>query len=126
MPNILIIEDEKSLRYILCVALENDYTVKTAGNGREALAVLDRWKADLVITDYAMPGMTGIELIEYIVGNGRDRSLHKNTPPKIIVLSAMLDGALEKRALAAGADVCMRKPFDLETLRAKIVKALKA
>ncbi|MBN1869158.1 MAG: response regulator, partial [Candidatus Omnitrophica bacterium] len=63
---------------------------------------------DVVITDYEMQGMDGLELIARIKNTG--------IPIKIILMSGAMDAALEARARAAGADGCLRKPFDLKEL----------
>ncbi|MCD4812850.1 response regulator [bacterium] len=116
MPNVLIIDDQWLLLEVLRTALEGEYAVKTARNGEEALAIMDRWKVDLVITDYSMPGMTGIEVIKAV------RAMkHK---PKVIFYTAVLNRDLEREAKAAGAMWCLSKPFELREMKEKILKAL--
>ena len=64
---LLIVDDEEEIRNMLARHfMLMDYTVETAGNGREALDVLNSKRVDIVITDILMPEMNGIELLEYI------------------------------------------------------------
>lgn len=116
MPNILIIDDQLLLLDVLHMVLEECYDVQTARNGMEALEIMDRWKVDLVITDYNMPGMDGIEVIKAV------RALKRK--PKVIFYTAVLTERLEKEAYEAGADACMGKPFELAELKEKITRAL--
>lgn len=63
MTTILIVDDEYLIADILSFALEDEgYLTVTAGSGQKALSILDREKPQLIITDYMMPGMNGIEL----------------------------------------------------------------
>lgn len=67
MTTILIVDDEYLIADILSFALEDEgYLTVTAGSGHKALSILDREKPQLIITDYMMPGMNGIELAEAV------------------------------------------------------------
>jgi CheY-like chemotaxis protein len=67
MTTILIVDDEYLIADILSFALEDEgYLTVTAGSGQKALSILDREKPQLIITDYMMPGMNGIELAEAV------------------------------------------------------------
>ena len=114
MSNILIIDDQLLLLEILRMALEGEHVVETARSGMEAMEILDHWPTDLVITDYAMPGMSGMDVIREL----RDMKY----PPKAILYSACLNPELEQEALALGAIACVPKPFDLQELREMIEK----
>ena len=73
-PTILIVEDEAALRKLVRRVLEDDgRRVLDAGNGHEALAVLEREgdRVDLMITDVVMPGMNGPELVARSPSAGR-------------------------------------------------------
>ena len=70
MATILIVDDEYLIADILGYALEDEgYMAVTAGNGKRALEILDREHPALVITDFMMPGMNGLELAQRIRGN---------------------------------------------------------
>ena len=117
MPNILIIDDQLLLLEILRMALEGAHTVETAQSGREAMEMLDSRPADLVITDYLMPGMSGMDVI-------RELKDMKN-PPKAILYSACLSPELEQEALDLGAIACVSKPFDLQELREMVERVFR-
>jgi DNA-binding response OmpR family regulator len=133
MPNILIIEDQPALAESLRLALEGPgYAVRCAESAEQGMLFLLNWKVDVVIVDYMLPGMNGIELIKgitqikttdytnYNVGAYCNTPLQKIRVPKIILLSARMDRELEREAMATGADACLAKPFDLDMLREKV------
>jgi two-component system response regulator VicR len=67
MTTILIVDDEYLIADILSFALEDEgYLTVTAGSGQRALGILERERPQLIITDYMMPGMNGIELAEAV------------------------------------------------------------
>jgi two-component system response regulator VicR len=69
MTTILIVDDEYLIADILSFALEDEgYLTVTASSGQRALTILDREEPQLIITDYMMPGMNGIELAEAVRG----------------------------------------------------------
>jgi CheY-like chemotaxis protein len=132
MPNLLIIEDNLVLQESLRIALEGpEYDVRCAASAEQGMLFLMNWKIDVVIVDYMLPGMNGLELMKRItqINNAdyADGPLTLPSPqrgegniirkPKIILLSARMDRELEERARAAGADWCLAKPFDLDVLR---------
>ena len=122
MPKILIIEDEKNLRDVLRMALEGAYAVRCAADGKAGVREAVLWQPDVVITDFTLPGMTGIDVIQAIrSGRGRENREMKNGKlPGIILVSAAMSLELEKAAMEAGANRCLAKPFDLQKLKKKI------
>lgn len=67
MTTILIVDDEYLIADILSYALEDEgYLTVTAGSGQRALAIIEREQPQLIITDYMMPGMNGIEFAEAV------------------------------------------------------------
>jgi CheY-like chemotaxis protein len=105
-PTILIAEDHADSRDALRALLEAfGYRVLLAGNGREAIDVAIRHLPDLILMDIMMPELDGFQAIERI----RREGLTRGTP--IIAVTAM-DGA-RPRALAAGANECVRKPIEI-------------
>jgi len=110
--NVLVVDDEKSLRDFIQRNLEiRGYKVKTAANGLEALAIFKNEFIDLVILDVMMPNMDGLETIK--------RIREKSTVP-VIVLSALGEEQDKVRALNLGADDYLSKPFGVKELLARV------
>lgn len=108
MSVILIVEDEKDIRELLCMMLPQDHMVIQACNGIEGLEMFEIYQPDLVITDYQMPKMTGIDLINMI------KAREPELKTKIIVISACFNESpkMTEIFLAAGASLCLKKPQD--------------
>ncbi len=115
-----MIEDDRVFREHLEASLvKRGYTVETAGNGKEGLNKLKRFKPDVIVTDVLMPEMDGLELI---------RELRKHqTDYNIIVMS---EGARGHDYLTIakhfGAQGILKKPFPLEALHSEIEVLLTA
>ena len=109
---ILVVEDEPSARESIKLLLQIDrHEVAEAKDGREALELLQRQSFDLVILDYAMPGMLG-----------RDVALHiKRIAPALPML--MVTAYLEKLSRAdLPVDAVLGKPFAMDELRQAVAK----
>lgn len=112
MIKILYVEDEADLREALTEELQEDgFEVLAASNGEEGLQLLAGFRPDLVITDWLMPRMTGIELIRQMRTALPDFAL---TP--VIFLSAYSARAHIDEAMAAGACRYITKPVDYAKL----------
>ena len=109
---ILVVDDEAQITRVLKTTLNSQgYEVKTAADGESGFNAAMDWLPDLVITDLAMPGMTGVELCRAI----RERS----TVP-IVVLSVRGEEKSKVEALDAGADDYVTKPFSVNELLARV------
>jgi two-component system, OmpR family, KDP operon response regulator KdpE len=109
---ILVVDDETQITRVLKTALSSQgYEVKTAMDGESGFNAAVDWLPDLVITDLAMPGMSGVELCRAV----RDRS---QVP--IIVLSVRGEEKTKVEALDAGADDYVTKPFNVNELLARV------
>jgi two-component system KDP operon response regulator KdpE len=116
-PTILVADDDPHILLALRLALQaRGYVVRAVPNGPSALAVAQDARPDAVVVDLAMPRMDGVEVIE---------RLRVWTRVPIIVLSAHTDEANKVRALDAGADDFVDKPFGNEELLARIRRALR-
>ena len=105
MFQILVVDDDKNTRTLMKLVLEGDnYSVLTAGNGEEALAVMDSSHVDLVVLDVMMPGMDGYQLTRAL------RESNNNLP--ILMVSAKQLPADKKQAFLVGTDDYMTKPVD--------------
>lgn len=100
---ILIVEDEKNIRELMARILESrHYEVDVADNGVSALSYLDKRPYDLVITDYMMPIIDGLELTIKI----------REKFPSTVVIIVTADGPVHD-LLRNGANACIRKPFHI-------------
>jgi two-component system KDP operon response regulator KdpE len=114
---ILVIDDEPSItRALRASFLANGYDVRTAHDGIAGLHVLEDWGPDLVVTDLAMPDMDGIEIC---------RQIRSQSSIPIILLSVRDDTESKIRALDAGADDYVTKPFSIDELLARVRTALR-
>jgi two-component system phosphate regulon response regulator PhoB len=114
-PNILIVEDEEALVLLLRYNLEAEgYGVETVARGDEADLLLKERSPDLVILDWMLPGLSGIELCRRL----RARSETKRLP--IIMLTARGEESERVRGLATGADDYIVKPFSVPELLARV------
>src|SRR6266852_3384476 len=118
MPNILIVDDELSMRQFLTHLFQRDgHTIRTAQNGRQAMELLRQQPADVVISDVKMPDMGGIELLRAA------RELQPNI--EIIMMTAFANEGTAHEAFLLGAFDFVHKPFDNDLLREKVARALK-
>ncbi len=112
MVRALIVDDEAEIRQAIQRGLEVlGFEIETAADGLEGLARAETWRPDVVLLDLAMPHMSGLTALRQIRG-------WSQVP--IIVLSVMGEEADKVRALEAGADDYMTKPFGMQELQARI------
>jgi CheY-like chemotaxis protein len=115
---VLVVDDEDGVRALACEILELlGYRVLAAEGAIPALEVLEREQPDIMLFDYAMPGMNGAELARIA------RRRYPETP--IIFASGYADTAQVEAALGGDA-VILRKPFDMETLARTVAGLLAA
>lgn len=117
MTNVLVIDDEPQIRRALRTSLQaNGYTVTAAASGEEGIASIATRAPDLVILDLGLPDRDGVDVL---------RELRPWSSVPVIVLSVR-EGQQEKvRALDAGADDYLSKPFGVEELLARMRAALR-
>src|SRR3989449_9868603 len=113
---VLIVDDEPQITRVLKTVLSaQGYQVRTASEGESALASLNEWHPELVITDLYMPRMDGIELC---------RRIRAVSTVPIIVLSVKGEERAKVEALDSGADDYVTKPFGTDELLARVRAAL--
>jgi CheY-like chemotaxis protein len=116
---ILIVDDEANQRLMVEQALRAlafDWTISTAASGQEALEALALREPDLIITDYHMPAMNGLELIAEV----RERDI----PSRIILITAYSSPELYDAAQRLHVDHYLTKPVPLTLLRRLATGAL--
>lgn len=117
MKTILIVDDDKDLRFNLtCILKDEGHEVIAVPDGKQALTALAKSAPDLVLLDMKLPGMDGVELLEEMKRKG------SNLP--VIMLTAYSDVKSAVKAMKSGAFDYITKPFDEEELVIIIEKAL--
>ena len=113
-PSVLLVEDEPSQREVLAYNLEAEgFRVIPASNGEEALLLVDEEAPDLVLLDWMLPNVSGIEVCRQLKGRPGTRSL------PILMLSARSEEVDRVRGLETGADDYVVKPYSIVELMAR-------
>ena len=116
-PRILVVDDEERMASVVAMALGRaGYDCETCAGGAEALAALEARGADVVVSDWKMAGMDGIELLR------RLRATRPGLPVILITAFASVPSAVA--AMREGAFDYVTKPFDNDELRAVVARAL--
>jgi two-component system phosphate regulon response regulator PhoB len=119
-PRILIVEDEDALALLLRYNLEAaGYQVETVARGDEAEVRLQEGNPDLVILDWMLPGISGIELCRQLRARPQTRQL------PVIMLTARGEESERVRGLSIGADDYVVKPFSVPELMARVSALLR-
>ncbi|MFS4437228.1 phosphate regulon transcriptional regulator PhoB [Paracoccaceae bacterium GXU_MW_L88] len=120
MPNIVVVEDEDALSHLLSYNLGKEgFDVHTVADGDEALIAIDEERPDLVLLDWMLPNVSGIEICRQI----RARSDMKELP--VIMMTARGEEEDRIRGLELGADDYVTKPFSMSELVARIRAVLR-
>ncbi len=113
----LVVDDEANIRNSVSRGLQAlGFQVEVAAEGEEGVAKVQSWRPDVVLMDLAMPKMSGLTAI---------RQIRSWSAVPIIVLSVMGEEGEKVRALDAGADDYLTKPFGIDELGARIRVALR-
>jgi len=119
-PHILVAEDEDSLATLLNYNLEKEgYAVAVAADGEDALMMINEKRPDLILLDWMLPTVSGIEVCRRL----RARTETRNIP--IIMLTARGEETDRIRGLDTGADDYIVKPFSMSELSARIRAVLR-
>jgi len=111
---VLVVDDTTRVRNMLTsmLALDGFEVVGSSGSGREAIAMIETLDPDVVIIDYKMPGMDGLETARHV---------REARPAQIMIMySAFIDPQLEAAAAQAGVAVCLDKVEGLASLEHEI------
>lgn len=113
MPNILVVEDNKDLRELLCIALnQNGFHSFAASDGLDALTILENRTIDLIIADIMMPNMDGYELTESL--------RQSNDMIPILMITARDDYDSLQKGFTKGVDDYMIKPVNIKELLLRV------
>jgi two-component system alkaline phosphatase synthesis response regulator PhoP len=116
---VLIADDEIHIIHVVAIKLRNNgYEVIAANNGAEAYDLICSEHPDIVVTDYQMPLMTGVELIERLRSNDATRNL------PVILLTARSFAISQEQQESLGVTACLSKPFSPKELLKSIQDAL--
>ncbi|HRH20856.1 MAG TPA: phosphate regulon transcriptional regulator PhoB [Brevundimonas sp.] len=119
-PHILVIEDDDAIATLIQYNLEKEgYDVAIAGDGEEGLVQADERLPDLIVLDWMLPKVSGIEVCRRLRGRPESR----NVP--IILLTARGEESDRVRGLDVGADDYLTKPFSVPELNARIRAVLR-
>ncbi|TNF45410.1 response regulator [bacterium] len=116
---ILVVDDEENIRHLLRLAFEDDFDVREARDGEDALKEALVWKPDLIISDIMMPKLDGYGLYRKLKGRPETASV------PFVFLSAKKDVEERVVGLEMGADDYITKPFSIKELKAKIRSIIK-
>ena len=109
MTRVLVVDDSETVLLMLQRRLEwEGYEVATASDGRGALDAIGTAEPDVVLLDAMMPGMSGIEALQELRASG--------DPTPVLIISAYRWGEEPEEALQLGANGCVAKPFDWDSL----------
>lgn len=112
MKRILVVDDDYAQRTVLCKYLERQgFDVQAASLGMEGIQKVAHTPSDLVITDYVLGDMTGIEFISHV------KALAESNSPPIILITSSLDPAIKEKALKTGAKCVIIKPINSDNLK---------
>ncbi|MEO9575283.1 MAG: phosphate regulon transcriptional regulator PhoB [Tateyamaria sp.] len=119
-PRVLIVEDEPAQREVLAYNLEAEgFAVSQAQNGEEALLLIHEDAPDIIVLDWMMPNLSGIEICRRIKIKPETRSI------PVIMLSARAEEVDRVRGLETGADDYVVKPYSVLELMARVRSQLR-
>ncbi len=119
-PLVLVVEDEPAQREVLTYNLESEgYAVSSAENGEEALMMVNEAMPDVIVLDWMLPNVSGIEVCRQI----KTRADTRGVP--IIMLSARSEEVDKVRGLETGADDYVVKPYSVVELMARVRSQLR-
>ena len=119
-PRVLVVEDEPAQREVLAYNLEAEgFAVSRAENGEEALMLVDEVAPDVIVLDWMMPNLSGIEVCRRLKIKSETRSI------PIIMLSARSEEVDRVRGLETGADDYVIKPYSVIELMARVRSQLR-
>lgn len=117
-PVLLVVEDNEEMLNFIAANFKADYDVVTATNGKEALTKMKHKAVSLIISDWMMPVMDGVEFLKAV----RDNENYSHIP--FVMLTAKTDNTSKIETMRSGADAYVEKPFSIGFLKARIENLL--
>ncbi len=119
-PTVLVVEDEAAQREVLTYNLEAEgFAVAGAATGDEALLLMDETPPDVILLDWMLPGVSGIEICRRVKARAETRGI------PVIMLTARSDEGDRVRGLETGADDYVVKPYSVRELMARVRSQLR-
>ena len=116
MANILVVDDEDTVRNNLFELFAIQHTCHMAATAEQALTYLSVEQYDVVVTDYQMPGLSGLDLLAHV------KDTQKNTP--VILISGLSNKERAEELIEMGAFDYVVKPFSLSEIEVSVNRAL--
>ncbi len=117
MPTVLLIDDEPYVLEMLATEMkERGIEYRCASDGNEALALIEKERPAVIVSDYKMPGLNGIELLRFL------RNLKTNVP--VIWVTGNADDETMREAWRLGVYHLFQKPFEPEEIADEVANAL--
>ncbi len=116
MATLLIVDDDTDIREVLHELFSHAHECHTADRAEQALAYLELETYDAVITDIAMPGLGGEELLKQVQ--------EKTPTTPVIVISGVADRETARKLIEMGAFAYFTKPYDLEDIEVAVARAI--
>ena len=118
VANVLVVEDDRLNRHLICKVLRNEgHQIVEASDGAEALELLYAQRFDLVITDFVMPRLNGLKLVEH---------LHLLQPRLPIIFITGYLSTVSGKAILDNVAEFLPKPFELDVLRSTVQRLLES
>lgn len=119
-PKVLLVEDEPAQREVLSYNLQSEgFDVVTAADGDEAMLLVDEESPDIIVLDWMLPGISGIEICRRLKSKSQTRSI------PVLMLSARSEEVDRVRGLETGADDYVVKPYSVLELMARVRNQLR-
>ena len=114
--DILVVDDEPEIRSMVVDVLSEDFRCQWAGNGEDAFQLAGTNLFDIIVSDIAMPNMSGLELLDKVQG--------LEPRPKVVLMTGAGTAQSARQAICRGAFDYIRKPFDVADLKRIVDEAI--
>jgi DNA-binding response OmpR family regulator len=121
MARVLVVEDDDSIARLIEVDLGlQGHTVRVAADGKAGLVAFEKFKPDVVLLDWMMPDMSGLDVLDQIKARGWRSAV------RVVLVTAKVQERDMIRGWQAGVDAYLSKPFDMDVLSGTVDGVLRA